>query len=357
MNASYGSAHHREFTTMESVLVVLEGDGIRGVGTADATPGYSRQTHDEIAESLLEDLLPALLDAQPAHPNALADLLADAREAPNAACALEMAYLDWFGRRHEQSLADMLWGARRRRVPLNGWVGIDDPDAMAAAAREWYEEGYRSLKIKLSGDPDEDVARVRAVCDAVADDGMAVRADVNAGYDVETAIRVARELESLPLVHLEQPVPKDDIEGLGRVTRSTSTAIMADECILTPADAFEILRTGAADRIKVKILRMGGVRQTREVLDAAALAGVSCVLGHGFGLTPATSAECQLAAAHDNVFGPIESVGPLKMREEPFSELAFEAGHALLPEGDGLGVELDEAAIDRFADSSRTVER
>lgn len=350
MAGSFGSAHHRDFREMESTLVVLQGDGVVGLGTADATPGYSIQTHDEIETTLRDDLVPHVLAADPSNPNRLLDVLAEFPGVPNAKCALEVAFLDWYGRRRDQPLVDVLGGARRTDVPLNGWVGIDDPDAMAENAREWRDEGYTSLKIKLSGESDLDVERVAAVCDAVADDGVAVRADVNAGYDVETAITVAQAIEPYPVTHLEQPVPKNDLDGLARVTASTSTPIMADEAIVTPRDAFEVLRRGAADRIKVKILRMGGVLQTRQVLDAAALAGVPAVLGHGFGLTPATSAELALAAAHGNVFGPVESVGPLKMADEPFSPITIAGGRATLPMGTGLGITLDQ---DRLVERSR----
>lgn len=356
MSGSFGSAHHRDFTTMDSVLVVLDTtDGVRGVGTADATPGYSVQTHDEIEESLRCDVLPALFAAQPSHPNDLLACFTPFEDAPNAACAVELAYLDAYCRSRNESLSDLLWGALNHRIPLNGWVGIDEPEAMADDARSWRDRGFESLKIKLAGEPDRDIERARVVCAAVGDD-VAVRADVNAGYTVEEAIRVARAMEDLPLVHLEQPVSKTDLEGLARVTASTTTPIMADECILTPADAFEIVRRGAADRIKVKILRMGGVLRTRQVLDAAALAGVECVLGHGFGLTPATSAELQLAAAHDNVFGPVESVGPLKMSDEPFDELTIDDGVAALPSESGLGTALVDDALETYATSSWRVD-
>jgi L-alanine-DL-glutamate epimerase-like enolase superfamily enzyme len=352
MSGSFGSAHHRDFTTMESVLVVVDTtDGVRGVGTADATPGYSVQTHDGIEASLRSDVLPALFETQPATPNDLLACLAPFEDAPNAACAVELAYLDAYCRQQGEPLTDLLWGAKTLRVPLNGWVGIADPEAMADDARSWRDRGFVSLKIKLAGEPRRDVERVNAVCAAVGDD-VAVRADVNAGYTVEEAIRVARAVEDLPLVHLEQPVAKDDLEGLARVTESTTTPIMADECIVTPADAFEVIRRAAADRIKVKILRMGGVLRTRQVLDAAALAGVECVLGHGFGLTPATSAELQLAATHANVFGPVESVGPLKMSGEPFDHLTIEDGVAVLPTEPGLGTALVDDALETYATSS-----
>ncbi|WP_158059607.1 mandelate racemase/muconate lactonizing enzyme family protein [Halorussus halophilus] len=358
MRGSYGSAHHREFTTMESTLVVLtDTDGRRGIGTADATPGYSRQTHDDIQRSLTDHILPSLLDRNPRHPNGLDALLREFHGIPNAKCAVEMAWLDLYCRRDDRPLHGLLNGPLQERVALNGWVGIDTPAEMASEARTWRDDGYQSVKIKLSGDPEGDIERVQAVCDAVADE-MQVRADVNAGYDVETAIDVARRLESLPLVHLEQPVPKDDIAGLAAVTESTTTTIMADECIQTAGDAFEVLKGEAADRIKVKALRLGGLFGTRRVQDAADLAGVECVLGHGFGLTPATSAELQLAATQSNVFEGVECVGPLKMQVEPFEPaIDFEDGTAVLPDGPGLGVDLAGDELDEFVTQSARVER
>jgi L-alanine-DL-glutamate epimerase-like enolase superfamily enzyme len=355
MSGSYGSAHHRDFTEMESTLVVVEGAGRRGIGTADATPGYSLQTHDGIESSLLEDLLPELFEATVSTPNDLRDALGTVDGGMNAKCALESAVLDWLCRRDDESLSDLLYGRRRDRVPLNGWVGIDDPEAMADDAAGWRDHGYTSLKMKLDGEPEVDVERVAAVCDRVGDD-VAVRTDVNEGYTVEESIRVARKLEAYPVVHLEQPVPSGDLDGLRRVTESTETAIMADECIHTARDAFEVISRGAADRIKLKALRMGGVFPTRRVLDAAAVADVSCVVGHGFGLTPATSAEVGLAATHDNVFGPLESVGPLKMADEPFSPLDVSEGSVTVPTGPGLGTTLDDARLDEFAVRSRAFE-
>ncbi|UWG46329.1 L-alanine-DL-glutamate epimerase or related enzyme of enolase superfamily [Halanaeroarchaeum sp. HSR-CO] len=355
MHQSYGSAHHRDFDEMESTLVEITGEGEYGIGTADATPGYSIQTHDEIVASLRDRLGPAVLEADPRTPNALLEVFAAVDQIPNAKCALEVAFLDWYGTVHDQPLSELLWGARRDRVPLNGWVGIDTPETMAEEAREWLADGYRSIKIKLSGDADTDVERVAAVCDAVCEEGMDVRADVNQGYDVETAIEVAKRLEDYPLTHLEQPVPKGDVDGLARVTDSTSTVIMADEAIQTAADAFDILARGAADRIKVKILRMGGVLGTRRVLEAAALADTTVVVGHGFGLSPATAAEVTMTATHDAVFGAVESVGPLKMAAEPFAGLTIENGYAELPTGSGHGVDVDRSALEEVTDETHTV--
>jgi muconate cycloisomerase len=350
MRGNYASSKHEALSTMESVLVVLEtADGARGIATADPSPGYSRQTPADVAADL-ERALPTLLEDPPTHPNGVRSRL-DAVDGlgPNSAFAAETAFLDLYGREHGLSVADLFGGTDRRTEPLNAWVGIDDPDAMADEAADWRDRGFASCKLKLSGDLDADVARVRRVSERVGE-AMSVRADVNGGYDdVDAAIELARAVEPLGLAHLEQPVPQGDVDGLARVTASTETTIMADEPVTDLGALFEVLRRGAADRVKLKPLRLGGLRPCQAAVDVAAAAGVRPVVGHGFCLSPAAAAELALTAANDAVYRPVESVGPLKMVEEPFEPaLSMEGGSVRLPDGPGLGVRLDDDALDRL---------
>jgi L-alanine-DL-glutamate epimerase-like enolase superfamily enzyme len=331
-----------------SMLVVLEtADGERGIGTADVTGNHPiPQTVDGIQSSLVDELLPAVLEEQPEHPNALHRLLDEFPHYGNAKCALEMAYLDLYCRRRGQSIADFLGGRLRDEEPLNAWVGVDTPEAMAAEADEWRRRGFTSLKMKADGDVQRDIARIEAVCDAVGDE-MAVRVDANEGYgSLEEALETCRAIEDRPIAHFEQPLPRDDREGLVALTDATSVPIMADEPILRLQDAYDFLSAGAGDRLKFKILKQGGVVRVREMLDVARAAGVDCVVGHGFCTSPAASAELQLTATHGSVFRPVESVGTLKLADEPFTpRLSIEDGTATVPDGDGLSVTLADGDV------------
>src|SRR5881628_316583 len=88
---------------------------------------------------------------------------------------------------------------------------------------------------------------------------MALRIDANAGYDVETSIRLARYMEPFDLQLLEQPVAAHDIEGLARVRREGGgVPIMADEAIVDHASFIAVIRAGAADIVKLKLMKQGG---------------------------------------------------------------------------------------------------
>lgn len=351
MHTSYRAAVH-DFSTMDAFLIVITAPtGERGIGTVDPSPGYSRQTPSEIQQDL-STILPRFITDCPPNPNTLSLVLREMEGGENAKCGVEMAYLDLYCRQRGITLQEFLGGSLRNSESLNGWVGVAKPETMVKKAVDYRNSGFDSIKLKLDGDSETDLERVKAVCDAVGEQ-MQVRADVNGAYDVSTAIEVAQSLEDYPIEHLEQPVPLNDIDGLKEVTNSTSTRIMADECLLSLEDIYEVLSRNAADRIKVKTLRLGGILPTRRALDLASSAGVSCVVGHGFGLSASTSAELQLTTSHDNVVTPVESVGMLKMKSEPFSPaLSVKDGKATIPSGDGLGIHLVDSELPDFTVNS-----
>ncbi|MFB6080621.1 MAG: enolase C-terminal domain-like protein, partial [Haloferacaceae archaeon] len=170
--------------------------------------------------------------------------------------------------------------------------------------------------------------------------------------DPDAAVEVARELDGSGLVNLEQPVPQDDLEGLARVTAATEDLpIGADEPVTDRTRLFEILAHGVADRVKLKVLRLGGLTTCRSAIDVANAAGVAPIVGHGFCLSPAAAAEIALVATRRDaeIFRPVEAVGPLKAVDEPFEPtLDMSDGNVRVPDGPGLGVGLDDDALAEF---------
>lgn len=359
MKGSYRASVH-DFEVMDSVLVVLTTpDGERGISTIDPSPGYSRQTPNEIEEDLRDRLLPELVDTVPDSPNKLIELLKTFKEGENTKYGIEMAFLDLYCRQRGQTIAELCGGALRNKEPLNAWIGIDDPETMAEQAEEWLKRGYSSVKLKLNGNPHRDAARIKAVCDAVNPDGdgMAVRADANGAYSVADAVELVQSVNGLPLAHLEQPVPFDDLQGLARVKESTTIPIMADECLLSLQQLSTVIGLNAADRVKLKPMRLGGLLATKTGIKIAAASGRSSVVGHGFGLSPATSAEIQLTSTMSEIYRPIESVGPIKMKEEPFSPtITSEDGSVSVPSESGLGIRIDDSRLNDFVSSKTSIE-
>lgn len=356
LRKSFETSHGAKSSVPTTLCVLRTSEGAYGIGTSDPSSSSSYySTPEETVDDLRDGIAPALLDAQPSNPNALRSVLTDAGTVREAQLAAEMAYLDLYGKQTGQSISAMLGGRLRATEPLNGWVGIHDPKTMASMAEEMRDVGFTGLKIKLSGEVDDDLDRVRAVCEAVGQD-MQVRADANTAFDVSSAIELAKAMEELPVTHFEQPIDGDDIDGLRRITASTSTTIMSDEAVTDLPSLLDVLDARAADRIKLKIMRLGGIARTDLAIRIAEIRGIECVVGHGYCTLPGASAEAQVTAANGNVFRPIETVGSHKIADEPFTSVHDIDEHSMrLGDAPGLGVELEEERLDDFVEETHRI--
>jgi muconate cycloisomerase len=124
---------------------------------------------------------------------------------------------------------------------------------------------------------------------------------------------------------------------------------MADESVTDPASLIDIIRRDAADLVKVKVMKQGGILRTRAMIECAAAAGLRVVVGHGFGLTPSTLAEAALAAVSEAVIDGCEAVGPLKMAGDVVAEpVSLDTGTLRLSQVPGLGAAIDPDALKRY---------
>jgi muconate cycloisomerase len=265
-----------------------------------------------------------------------------------AKAAVEMALCDLKARALGVPVHSLLGGRVKERITLNAWIGTVPPAQAAAEARDWQARGFVTAKIKIEGADPEGLARVAAVREAVGE-AFALRVDFNESLPAADAVAYIRRLEPFRLTLVEQPVPREDIGGLAAIRRAIGIPLMADESVTGPASLVEIIRVGAADIVKVKVMKQGGLLRTLAMVETAAAAGLGVVIGHGFGLTLSTLAEATLAAVHPAVLDGCEAVGPLKMAGDVVTSPAvLEGGVLALPERPGLGADVDPAALARY---------
>ncbi len=340
---------HGTTSVQRSVLArVTTDEGIEGWGNVDPTPGYSLVSAVDIHDTVAR-LAPALLGADPFNLHrALAQMDAETAEGFEAKAAIEMALLDLKGRALGVPVHSLLGGVLTHDVTLNAWIGTVPPEQAAREAAEWLRRGFTTAKIKVSGAGDEGIARVAAVRGAVGD-RLALRVDFNESLALAEAVAYIRRLEPYALTLVEQPIPRTDIAGLAEIRRAIGIPLMADESVTGPASLIDIIRRGAADIVKVKIMKQGGLLRTRQMIDCAAAAGLRVVIGHGFGLTLSTLAEAAVAATSDAVIPGCEAVGPLKMAGDVVADpVTLGAGVLHLVDAPGLGATIDSAALKRY---------
>ena len=347
----FKNAYLTKTVQKSAVVRITAASGAVGLGNIDPSPGYSLESIEDSLAALRGTLAPAVSGFDPLNVHeVLARLDGCMAGFLDAKAAIEMACVDLAARVCGVPVSTYLGGAVKRDLRFNAWIGILPPDEAAAEARKWFERGFRSAKIKVGANVEADRERVKAVREAVGP-GMALRIDANAGYDVETAIRLAHLMEPFELQLIEQPVAAEDIEGLARVRREAGgVPIMADEAIVDHATLISVIRAGAADIVKLKVMKNGGFLRARHMVATAEAAGIRCVVGHGFGLGVNTMAEIQFAATSTNVIDGLECVGPLKTVDDIITQkLDLSSGRLTLPaNGVGLGVTLDETKLARY---------
>jgi L-alanine-DL-glutamate epimerase-like enolase superfamily enzyme len=216
----------------------------------------------------------------------------------SAKAAVDVALHDLVARRLGVPLVRLL-GGDTLRVPTDVTLAAGAADTLATAAAARVAEGFSVLKLKVGTDAASDVARVRAVRDAVGPI-VGLRLDANQGWTPRDAVRVISGIEDagLDVELVEQPVHRADLEGLRWVTDHVQTPILADESVFSVRDLVGVIRQRAADMINVKLSKCGGLQPARTLLSLAEEHGLGTIVGSMMEGPIGIGAAASLAAAH-----------------------------------------------------------
>lgn len=263
--------------------------------------------------------------------------------------AIEIAVRDAAARTVGQPLHALMGGAYRNRFPMSGGIGTDTPEAMAAKAAKFKERGFKTVKLKIDSvnELDLDVARVREVRSAVGPD-MAIRLDGNGVYTVPQAVRLCRAIEDFDIDSVEQPVQAHDVKGMADIRQAISIPLMADESVHTIHDALAFIEHRAADIIKLKVSKCGGLGPSRRIADLCQAAEIPVTVGNGFNTSLLATAELQLACSSSAIMPAGEFIGPDKLEDDICEPMLIEDGDAILPKGPGLGVEVSREKLEKY---------
>lgn len=336
-------------------LVRMETDaGIGGVGEATVTAVWSGETAEGAYYLIRDHLGPAVVGLDPREPRALLEAMDRVVWAnPFAKSALEMAAWDIAGKAAGKPVHELLGGAcRGLALPIRFSLAARSPEETATAAIERVAWGHKTMKVKVGIDPKEDVARVRAVRDAIGPD-ILLTVDANGGWSEAQAVWALGELADCNLLLAEQPTPRDDLVAMAVVRGMTATPIMADEGVFTFSDAERALEAEACDILAIYPGKNGGLLRSRQIAELAAAAEVSCAIGSNLETDIATAAMCHLSVATPNVAAERyhgDILGPLYQAERIVrNPLRIEGGFAHCPAGPGLGIDVDWGRVETLS--------
>ncbi len=314
----------------DNVFVRVERDGIAGWGEAAPNVRYGESTEATVAALQRAENAFASGDwsAYATMPERWKSAVGDQH---CAGAALDMALLDWVGRKLDVPLY-RLFGLDKSRTPVTTFsIGIDTPEVIQQKVREAAD--FPVLKIKVGRDNDaEIIAAVRRVTD------RPLRVDANEAWrDKETAMQKIRWLAGQGVELIEQPLPAAMIEETGWLRERAGIPLIADEAVGTAGDIRKL--AGAYDGINVKLMKAGGVQEAWRMIQVARVLGMKVMLGCMIESSLGISAAAHLSPAVD--YADLD--GHLLIGNDPFAGLGVERGKLILNERAGLGVQEREA--------------
>ncbi|HEY8149159.1 MAG TPA: enolase C-terminal domain-like protein [Vicinamibacteria bacterium] len=262
--------------------------------------------------------------------------------------ALETAILDCVLRRRGTPLGRLLPPCRTK-VTYSGVITAGTLETALQQARRMKLIGIAQVKVKVGFD--DDVARIRALREALGP-RVSLRLDANGAWTIERALEILDSVASADIAAVEEPLGRGSLESLARLRREVSVPIMADESLVTVADAEALIAAQAVDYFNVRISKCGGLSRSLRIAGLAATAGIGVQVGSQVGETAILSAAGRHLAAHLEQIAFVEgSYGTLLLTEDVSADpVRFgHRGEAPLLSGAGLGARVLEDRLRKYA--------
>lgn len=337
------------------VVEILTDDGITGWGE-----GLLRAAPAAAAALVERSLAPLLLGADPFAVEALWMRLA--RIVTGRAgglvletlAAIDIALWDIMGKATGLPVHRLLGSCDRSRVAAYASAITWGPIALAEAQlEEAIRRGFPLIKVKLGAPVGAAIERMRVLSRQAA--GRArLCADANWAFDCDDAVRLARALLDLDVEWLEEPIIPEDIEGYRRLRAAVPIRLAAGESDFTAWGARDLIAARVIGIVQPDVARAGGITETRRIATLAHCFHVAYAPHVGFSGAICAAASLQLAAAMPNFLTYECMIFPNPLREElattsPADPRLLQEGCLPVPQAPGLGIEIDRAALLRFA--------
>ena len=344
--APFETSFGRE-TVRECILITLQADGLTGYGecVASRDPGYSYETTGTAWHILKDFIVPLVLGKDIKDAEDFQKRVEGIRGHHLAKAAVEMALWDLLGKRDGKSLREM-FGGTRDKVDVGVSIGIQESaSALVGTVASYLEKGYRRVKIKIK--PGREVEETSAVRSAYPD--LRLQVDANSAYTLETASAL-KPLDDLNLLLIEQPLFEDDIWDHRKLQAEFKTPICLDESVVSPRHARYALEMEACRIINLKPARVGGLSRAVAIHDFCVERDVPVWCGGMLETGVGRASNLALASLPGFVLpGDISASDRYYQRDITHERFVLNDDSTIsVPNGPGLGVTIDEDALQEF---------
>lgn len=343
-----------ERTHSENLVVkVVTDSGVVGFGEGIARQYVTGEVMESSLRFLQDHLLPQLNGFHPSGPpdliEALAELLSEDNraQAPAACCALELAILDAAGKTWSQSVAQMLGGGDQPLI-YSAVIPMMSPPSFHRLLHLIRDMEMSFVKIKVGNERDTEVL---SLAREILGHEVDLRVDANGAWSSEEAEKRIAAMMAYGISAVEQPVPKEDIQGLKRLSQQVEIPIIADESLCLERDAENLASLDACQVFNLRLSKCGGILAANRLYEIARKKAIAAQLGCQVGETGILSAAGRQLASSRKLLYLEGSYSGYLLKDDIVNEpVDFGPGGVAQPlAGHGLGVSVNEETLQRLA--------
>lgn len=343
-----------ERTHSENLVVkVVTDSGVVGFGEGIARQYVTGEVMESSLRFLQDHLLPQLNGFHPSGPpdliEALAELLSEDNraQAPAACCALELAILDAAGKTWSQSVAQMLGGGDQPLI-YSAVIPMMSPPSFHRLLHLIRDMEMSFVKIKVGNERDTEVL---SLAREILGHEVDLRVDANGAWSSEEAQKRIAAMMAYGISAVEQPVPKEDIQGLKRLSQQVEIPIIADESLCLERDAENLASLDACQVFNLRLSKCGGILAANRLYEIARKKAIAAQLGCQVGETGILSAAGRQLASSRKLLYLEGSYSSYLLQDDIVNEpVEFGPGGVAQPlAGHGLGVSVNEERLQRLA--------
>ncbi|WP_395340466.1 dipeptide epimerase [Ningiella sp. W23] len=331
---------------------------VSGFGSAPDTVKITGDSHESIFRAFKDVIRPWLTNRSL---DDFSDLIDELYQLPtigsNAKAAADIALHDAVSRYHNKALFEFLRDKhpiannhrQSSRIPLletDYTISVNDIQQMCIDIDHALLRNYRCLKIKIGNQPAEDLIRIKKIVQHIhkahAAKDLALRLDVNQGWDAATTIKIMQTLEAndIHFELIEQPVTAIDYLGLQAIKANTLTPLMADESAFNLEQVKRLHKMQACDIVNIKLAKTGGLYGAEKIIEYCRQHSIQCMIGCMLEGSIGVAAAAHLAYAHPDVIRFIDLDGPSLGQYDPIKNATtFEDANIRLNTTPGLGIQ------------------
>jgi muconate cycloisomerase len=242
------------------------------------------------------------------------------------------------------SVSELLGGKRRDRIPICYPIfrltGRHDVADRKELVERQFDLGFRAFRLYFGYSTDADVELLESICGQYGDRITITSLDGSGLFTLPAFLRAYRRLERFPFQSVESPVDRDDVDMIAEARRSIDHPV--SEHVRSPEYAIRLIRAHAVDIFNISITVAGGIAGMLRLFAIADAANIECLVGTTQELSVATAAQAHVGAVAPRLDYPSDPVGPsLYQADVTIEPVRFDQGDLLVPQGPGLGVDVD----------------